>query len=61
MEMRGNMTAKELKKQNAGARKRAALEEEDRVKLDSLMTEPVHKVRTVFQKHPHVVYPPFHR
>ena len=53
-------TAKEPKKQNACTRKRVALEEEDRLKLDRCMTEPVHKVRTMFPKHPHVVYLPCH-
>ena len=38
--------------QNAGARKRVALEEEDRVKLDRWMTKPVHKVRTMFPNIP---------
>ena len=50
MEMKRNKTAEEPKKQNAGARNRVALEEEDRVKLDRWMTEPVHKVRPVFPK-----------
>jgi hypothetical protein len=56
MEMKRNKTAKEPKKQNAGARKRVALEEEDRVKLDRWMTKPEHKVYTMFTKHPHVFY-----
>ena len=56
MEMKHNKTAEKPKKQNAGAKKRVALEEEDRVKLDRWMTDPVHKVRTVFPKHLHVVY-----
>ena len=60
MEMKRNKTAEEPLKQNAGARKRVALEEEDRVKMDRWMTKPVHKVRTVFLKHPHVVYVPCH-
>ena len=55
MEMKRNKTAEEPLKQNAGARKRVALEEEDRVKMDKWMTKPVHKVRTVFPKHPNVV------
>ena len=46
--------------QNAGARKRVALEEEDRVKLDRWMTKPVHKVRTMFPKHPHIANSPCH-
>ena len=58
--MKRNKTAKEPKKQNAGARKRVALEEEDRVKLDRWMTKPEHKVWTMFTKHPHVVYSPCH-
>ena len=60
MEMKRNKTAEEPLKQNAGARKRVALEEEDRVKMDKWMTKPVHKVRTVFPKHPHVVCLPCH-
>ena len=60
MEMKRNKTDKEPKKQNAGGRKRVALEEEDRVKLDRCMTKPDHKVRTMFTKHYHVVYSPFH-
>ena len=60
MEMKRNKTAEEPLKQNAGARKRVALEEEDRVKMDRWMTKPVHKVRTVFLKHPDVVYVPCH-
>ena len=59
MEMKRNKTAKKPKKQNAGARKRVALVEEDSVKLDRWRTEPVHK-RTMFTKHPHVVYSPCH-
>ena len=50
--MKRNKTAEEPKKQNAGARKRVTLEEEDRVKLDRWMTEPEHKVWTMFTKHP---------
>jgi hypothetical protein len=57
--MKRNKTAKEPKKHNAGARKRVALEEEDRVKLDMWMTKPKHKVWTMFTKHPHFVYSPF--
>ena len=60
VEMKRNKNIEELKKQNAGARKRVALEEEDRVKLDRWMTELIHKVRTMFPKHPHVVYSPCH-
>ena len=48
------------KKQNAGARKRVALEEEDRVKLNRWMSKPEHKVWTMFTKHPRVVYSPCH-
>ena len=44
------------KKQNAGARKRVALEEEDRVKLHRWMTKPKHKVWTMFTKHTHFFY-----
>ena len=54
MEMKRKKTAKEPKKQNAGARKRVALGEENRVKLDMWMTESVPKVRTMFSKHPQV-------
>ena len=46
MEMKCNKTNEEPEKQNASARKRVALEEEDRVKLDRWMTEPVLKVRS---------------
>ena len=60
MVMKHNKTAVEPLKQKAGARKRVALEEDDRVKMDRWMTKPVHKVRTVFPKHPHVVYLPCH-
>ena len=49
MEMKRNKTAEEPKKQNAGARKRVALEEENRVKLDRWMTQPKHKVWTMFK------------
>ena len=45
MEAKRNKTAEEPMKQNAGARKRVALEEEDRVKMDRWMTKPVDKVR----------------
>ena len=55
MFMKRNKTAEEQKKQNAGDKKRVALKEEDRVKLDRWRTEPVHKVRTIFPKHPNVV------
>ena len=48
MEMKRNKTAVEPKKQDAGARNRVTLEEEDRVKFDRWMTKPKHKVRTVF-------------
>ena len=59
MEMKRNKTAEEPKKQDAGARNRVALEEEEeKVKLEGWMTEPIHKVRPVFPKHPHVVYSP---
>ena len=51
MEMKRKKTAEEPKKQDAGARKRVALEEEDRVKLYRC---------TMFTKHPHVVYSPYH-
>ena len=54
MEMKRKKTAEEPKKQNAGAKKRVALEEEDRVKMDRWMTEPVHKVRTMFPKQHHL-------
>ena len=60
MEMKRNKTAKEQKKQNAGARERVALEEEDMKKLDRWMTKPKHKVRTMFTKHPNVVHSPCH-
>ena len=60
-EMKRNKTAKEPKKQNAGAWKRVALEEEGRVKLDRWMTQPVHKVRTMLPKHPHVIHLQCHR
>ena len=60
MEMKRNKTAEEPKKQNAGTRKRVALEEEDRVKLDRWMTKPEHKVWTMFPKHPNLVYSPCH-
>ena len=53
-----NKTAKEPKKQNAGARNRVALG--DRLKLDMGMTKPEHKVWTMFTKRPHVVYSPCH-
>ena len=56
MELKRNKTAEEPKKQNAGARKRVALEEEDRVKLERFMTKPEHKVWTMFTKHPQVFY-----
>ena len=49
--MKRNKTAEEPKKQNDGARMRVALEEDDRVKIDRWMTEPIHKVRTMFAKH----------
>ena len=52
VEMKCNKTAKEPKKLNACARKRVTLDEEDMVKLDQWMTEPVHQVRTMFPKHP---------
>ena len=45
MEAKRNKTAEEPMKENAGARKRVALEEEDRVKMDRWMTKPVDKVR----------------
>ena len=54
MEMKRNKTAEEPKKQNVSAIKRVALEEEDRVKMDRWMTEPVHKVRTMFPKQHHL-------
>ena len=60
MEMKRNKTDKEPKKQNTSVGKRVALEEEDRVKLDRYMTEPEHKVWTIFYKNPHVVYSPCH-
>ena len=60
MEMKRNKTAEEPNKQNAGARKRVALEEEDRVNLDRWMTRPKHEVWTMFTKHPHVFYWPCH-
>ena len=56
MEVKRNKTAEEPKKQNAGARKRVALEEEDKVKLDRWMTKSKHRVWTMFTKHPHVLY-----
>ena len=60
MEMKRNKTAEEPKKQNAGARKRVTLKEEDRVKMDRWMTKPGHKGWTMFTKHPHVVHSPCH-
>ena len=48
--MKCNMTGEEAIKQNVGSRKRVAMEEEDRVKLDRWMTKPVH----------HVIHSPFH-
>ena len=55
--MKRNKTAEEPKKQNAGARMRVALEEDDRVKIDRWMTETTHKVRTMSSVH-HVINSP---
>ena len=55
--MKRNKTAEEPKKQNAGARKRVALEEENRVKLDMWMTKLDQKAWTMFTKYPHTLPP----